>query len=309
MGSMKNHWLPNLILFSFLLINACQRSPLATVVNTQEVTDISNPTIAATATFIPTETPVPLPAVAIVNGERILQSDFDEEFQRYQDAATAVGNTVDLEIGKATVLENLIDLDLLAQAAREGGFELTDEMVQQRLEALISTLGSEEKLQTWLTTNHYNRESFERSYRIEIEAAHMREQIIAEVPTTAEQIHARQIMVQSKQLATNIYNQLQAGADFATLSWIYDPITGGELSWFPRNYLVIPEIEEAVFALQPGEYTEIIATDYGYQIVQVVEKEMARPLTEDALLAFQRSALANWVQMAKSNAQIEILSQ
>ncbi len=306
---MKNHWLSNFILLSLLLISACQRSPQSTAVKTQKGTDASNPTVTATIAITPTATPVPPPTVAIVNGERILQADFDEELRRYQDAAAAVGKTIDVEVDKAVVLEDLIDLDLLAQAAREGGFELSDEMVQQRREALINSLGSEEKLQSWLSANHYSSESFDRSYRIEIEAAHMREQILAEVPTTAEQIHARQIMVQSKLLATNIYNQLQAGADFATLSWMYDPITGGELSWFPRNYLVIPEIEEAVFALQPGEYTEIIATDYGYQIVQVVEKEMARPLTEDALLAFQRSALADWVQKAKSSAQIEILSQ
>ncbi len=256
----------------------------------------------------PTETAVPLPAVAIVNGERILLADFEEEYLRYQDAAASQIESVDEQTGRAVVLENLIDLCLLAQSAREAGFLLPNEMFQQRLSDLTNLPGSPEQLEEWLTANHYTRESFERLYRMEIEAAAKKDMILAEVPKAAEQIHARQIMVQGKLLSEEIYNQLEAGADFATLSWIYDPLTGGELSWFPRDYLVIPEIEEAVFALQPGEYTEIIPTEYGYQIVQVIEREMERPLTQDALLTYQRKALAEWIQNAKSSAQLEILS-
>ncbi len=296
-------------MFSFLIISGCQSTLTATLSTNQTEIPPTTPVDITVVDNTPTVTPMPLPAAAIVNGERISLADFEEEYLRYQDAAALNSENVDEQTGRAIVLENLIDLYLLAQSARESGFLLTDELFQQRLNELTIALGSPDKLEAWLMANHYNRDSFERLFQLEIEAAEKRDMILAEVPTVGEQIHARQIMVQGKQLAEEIYNQLEAGADFATLSWIYDPLTGGELSWFPRDYLVIPEIGKAVFALQPGEYTEIIPTDYGYQIVQVIEKEMERPLTQDALLTYQRKALAEWIQNAKSNAQLEIISQ
>ena len=118
---------------------------------------------------------------------------------------------------------------------------------------------------------------FARAYHLDLEATWMRNIILAQVPARAEQIHARQILVQNKALADELYQRLQAGADFATMAWGYDPLTGGELSWFPRNYLVLKNVEDAVFALQPGEFTPIIQTAYGYQIVQVVEREADAP--------------------------------
>ncbi len=45
-------------------------------------------------------------------------------------------------------------------------------------------------------------------------------------------------------------HQLQAGADFATLAYRYDPLTGGDLGWFPRGVLTQPAVEEAAFSLQ-----------------------------------------------------------
>jgi len=263
------------------------------------------PSVEAT-TIPPTETPVPVPVAAVVNGEGILLTDFEEEYLRYQDAIVKSGVELDEVVGKATVLENMIDVLLLAQNARENGFHLTDELFQERKNNLIAQLGDEQKLVTWKAENHYSEESFTRLYKIEIEAAFMRDSIMQAVPVTAEQIHAKQILVQSKALAEEIYTRLQSGADFATLAWIYDPITGGELSWFPRNYLVLKDVEDAVFLLNPGEYTTILPTDYGYQIVQVLEREKDRLLTQDALFTYQRRALKDWLQDKKQSSMITI---
>jgi parvulin-like peptidyl-prolyl isomerase len=113
-------------------------------------------------------------------------------------------------------------------------------------------------------------------------------------------------MVQSKTLADQIYQQLETGADFATLSRIYDPISGGELGWFPKNTLVLPDIEEAVFILEPGEYTPVLNTAYGYQIIQVMERGV-RSLTQSALLTLQKQALTNWITENKNQSEIKVL--
>jgi parvulin-like peptidyl-prolyl isomerase len=305
---MKNKVIAGLIIVFFVTFSwGCNNNSLNTIETNEPVIETTiSPTLQIT-TIPPTITPTQEPAAAIVNEEPILLSDFEEEYLRYKDAYTSSDVDLDETVARATVLENMLDVLLLAQGSRKIGFQISDEIYQQRVDNLVSQLGSVEQLNAWMDKNHYNAESFKRLYKLEIEAAHMRDTILESVPKSAEQIRARQIMVQSKTMAEQIYSQLQSGADFATLAWLYDPITGGELSWFPANYLVIKEVEEAVFLLNAGEYTPIITTDYGYQIVQVIEKENDRPLTQDALFSYQRSALSNWIQDNKQNSSITIL--
>jgi peptidyl-prolyl cis-trans isomerase C len=198
----------------------------------------------------------------------------------------------------------MVDNVLLAQSARDNGYQIVDSLVNDRYQEMIDGIGGEGQFSDWMQKNHYSNESFMRLFKIEIEAAWMRDRILSKVPTRAEQIRARQILVQSKALADEIFQRLEAGADFATLARSYDPITGGELSWFPRNYLVLKNIEDAVFNLQPGQYTQVIETTYGYQIVQVMERELERPLTQDAILAHQRTALSDWIQEHKAQSEL-----
>ena len=305
---MKNKVIAGLIIVFFVTFSwGCNNNSLNTIETNEPVIETTiSPTLQIT-TIPPTITPTQEPAAAIVNEESILLSDFEEEYLRYKDAYTSSDVDLDETVARATVLENMLDVLLLAQGSRKIGFQISDEIYQQRVDNLVSQLGSVEQLNDWMEKNHYSAESFKRLYKLEIEAAHMRDSILESVPKSAEQIRARQIMVQSKTMAEQIYSQLQSGADFATLAWIYDPITGGELSWFPANYLVLKEVEDAVFILNTGEYTPIIATDYGYQIVQVIEKVDDRTLTQDALFSYQRSALSKWIQENKQNSSIFIL--
>jgi parvulin-like peptidyl-prolyl isomerase len=68
----------------------------------------------------------------------------------------------------------------------------------------------------------------------------------------------------------------------------------------------LPEVEEAVFMLEPEEYTPVLDTVYGYQIIQVMERDV-RNLTQAALLTHQNLALSNWVSENKNQSDIKIL--
>jgi hypothetical protein len=62
-----------------------------------------------------------------------------------------------------------------------------------------------------------------------------------------------------------------------------------------------------VFTLQPGQFTPVIQTKYGFHIVEVVERQLEHPLTPDALLALQHLALENWVVEHQEQGTIEVL--
>lgn len=248
---------------------------------------------------LPTSTPepptaTPPPSAAVVNGEYITLAEFEAELDRFHAAQAALGRIVSEEDAKRIVLEDLIAQVLLSQAAREADFNLTESDLQSRIEALESEIGGAEALIQWQSAHGYDEASFRLALKRSIEAAWMRDKIIADVPAAMEQIHVLQILAYNEADAQAALARLNSGEDFDKLAALYDPLTRGELGWVPRGYLLDPRADEAVFALQAGEYTGVIATEAGFHIFKAVERR-SRPLSPDALLAMQELALKNWL--------------
>ena len=107
-----------------------------------------------------------------------------------------------------------------------------------------------------------------------------------------ERIHVRHILIQTegksdaekktlKSKADDLLKQLKAGADFAELAKKNSQDTasaekGGDLDWMVRGQSGSPEFESAAFALKKGEISNVITSMYGYQIVQLMDREPAR---------------------------------
>ena len=72
--------------------------------------------------------------------------------------------------------------------------------------------------------------------------------------------------------------QINEGRDFATLAVLYSEdkgsaARGGELGWMPRSGLV-PEFASVAFNLQtPNKVSKIVETEYGYHIIQLIERK------------------------------------
>jgi parvulin-like peptidyl-prolyl isomerase len=242
--------------------------------------------------------------VAKVNGEYITLAEFEAELARYKLAQTSLGLAVSEEEAGRIVLEDLIAQALLSQAARELNFTLTESDLGSRIDSLAESIGGSEALSAWKAAHGYDDFSFRFALKRSAEAAWMRDKIVADVPTSVEQIHLRQILTYNEADARAALEQLQGGANFDELATQYDPVTSGELGWVPRGYLLDPKAEEAAFALQAGQYSQIIATEAGFHIFKAVERG-GHPLSPDALLTAQERALRDWV--AEQRAQGEII--
>ncbi len=258
---------------------------------------------------LPTQTPVPPtptppPLAAVVNGEWITEAEFKAELDRYQAAGAAQENNVDPEQAVRVVLDDLIAQVLLAQAARGQGFEITEAELGSRLAALASEVGGENALAAWQSEHGYDDESFRSALKRAAEAAWMRDKIITGVSGTAEQVHARQILLYNEDAASKVADQLNAGANFADLAARYDPNTGGELGWFPRGYLLEPELEEAAFSLEPGQHSDVIKTEVGYHILLMLDRDPQHQLSPDAYLVMQEKALQEWLAQKRAESDI-----
>lgn len=246
-----------------------------------------------TATPLP-PSPTPPPSVVTINGEYITSAEFEAELARYNAAQTALGKTVSEEVARQVVLDDLIARVLLSQAAAEANFEVTESDLQSRIDALVSQLGSADALSQWQAAHGYDDASFRIALKRSVEAAWMRDKIIADVPVEMEQIHLRQILTYNEADAQSALQQLTAGADFDELAALYDPVTRGELGWVPQGYLLDAGADEAVFSLQAGEISGIVPTQAGFHIFKAVERG-EYPLSPDALLILQELALQRWL--------------
>ena len=244
-----------------------------------------------------------------VNGEGITLVEFDADVARYIAAQSALGNTVDPFAATSVVIDDLVAQLLLAQAARAQGFTLDDAALQARVDSLAEQLGGADALEAWQTSQGYSDATFLSALKRAAESTYMRDKIISSVPETAEQIHLQQILLYNEDTARNFLAQLDGGADFDELAFDADPVTRGDLGWVPRGYLLEPTIEDAAFDLAVGEHSDVISTDVGFHILRILERDPARPLSPDAMLALQERTLIAWIDEQRQQATIVLVPQ
>jgi peptidyl-prolyl cis-trans isomerase C len=100
-----------------------------------------------------------------------------------------------------------------------------------------------------------------------------------------QEVHARHILVATEDEAKQIEAQLKGGADFAKLAKekSKDPSgaqNGGDLGWFTKDQMV-PEFAEAAFKLDKGQISDPVHTQFGWHVIQVVDKRIKPPPSFD----------------------------
>lgn len=264
-----------------------------------------SPTPAST----PTVTPRPL--AARVNGEPITMEDYRLDVARFEAAQRQLG--IDLATYsdyEGALLQAMIDELLLSQGARQQGTTLSEADLQQTFDRLTDELGGRAALEDWLSEHQFTEASFMHALEIEQLAAQMVEMIVERVPESTEQVHARHILLPNQAGAERILAELQEGVDFAELAnrESIDASTrpaGGDLGWFPKGVLLIPEVEVAAYELQPDEISGIVESNLGFHIVQTIERGV-HPLSPDALRRAQEQAVQDWLVEQRESADIQI---
>jgi len=253
-------------------------------------------------------TPTEAPLAAMVNGEGISLAEYEAELKRYQSGLEQLGELYDSEQAEQEVMDDLVAQTLFAQAAVAQNYFVDEVDLKAKIDQYAEAAGGQDALQTWITENFYDSDSFRAAVSRDMAVIWMRNFLIAQVPQKTEQIHARQILVNSENEAIGILRQLEVGTSFKSLAFLYDPLAGGDLGWFPRGYLLQPDVENIAFSLQAGQYSGIIPTVYGFHIVEVIEVDPLRLLSKDAQHFMQRQALEDWLSTQIEQSTIEIFA-
>lgn len=251
-------------------------------------------------------TATPPQFAAQVNGEGVTAESFNANMRMFQDAQSQAGTLLATTDARQTVIDSLVDRLLLAQGARSAGFVVDDTLLDERLASVIEQASGQAAFDSWLSKYGLSQASYREELRLELEAAHMVAEISSAVPATAEQVQARQVLLPDQFSAERLLAQLEGGATFESVVQNNDPRRLGTLGWFPRGYLLQPEVEEAAFALQPGQYSGVVESSLGFHLIEVLARETQRPLAPQARLVLQTQAVQDWLSQQRAGSAIEI---
>lgn len=244
--------------------------------------------------------------VAIVGNNAVLLSDIENQYHQTPDKSKYDG--IDL---KCKILEELIYQNFLIHQAEidsitVGEKEIESEL-ERRLRYFINQIGSEKKLEEYFNKSIIDIKSdLRKLLRKQMLAEKMQDKIIGHlkvtptdvrnfykslppdsIPYLNEQVEYQQIVfypsisekekIEAKEKLNEIRERILKGESFATLAVLYseDPgsaLRGGELGFFTRNDMV-PEFSRAAFKLKEGEVSPIIETEYGFHIIQLIERK------------------------------------
>lgn len=248
---------------------------------------------------------VPANAIALVDGEEVLKSEFEALFTRAEasykarDQEFPKTGTAEYDDLKKRAVEFLVQQRQFALAAADNDVEVTDAEVQERVEKIKkdSFGGDEKKFNDALEKEGLTLEDAEKAFRDQILQEKLYKQVTEKVkPTEAELTKyyedneeqfsqpesrdVRHILVKSKKKADELYAELQGGADFAKLAKEHstDPGTkknGGELP-VSKGSTVAP-FDKVAFDLKTGEYSKPVKTEFGWHLIMA--KSDVRPAT------------------------------
>ena len=212
-----------------------------------------------------------------------------------------------LQLDKSMVLDQMISEALLIQEAKVKNFEEDEKVAEQIKKSTEQILVQALIQKDILDKVQVSDEEVEKYYETNKDNF-----------TEKEQVHLFNILVKTEEEAQVILEQLKAGEDFGeiakTKSTGPSAAQGGDMGFISKGS-TIPEIDEAVFALNIGELTDIIKSDYGFHILKVTEKKpesiktlekVKDEIMQTLLPEKQKDAFDNLLTELKSKVEIKI---
>jgi peptidyl-prolyl cis-trans isomerase C len=222
-------------------------------------------------------------------------------------------------------LDNIIDQHVLSREAERRGMTVPDSAVAAMLANWESHFSGPEDRDQKLAANRTTLDDVRRSFLRDLLVRALvdgtiRDTIVVDTAAArayyqanpqyfdTTQVHARHILVlvpadaqpdtvaAARARAEALLRRVRAGEDFATLASKYSgdkssAAHGGDLGFTPRGRFIKP-FEDAVFALRPGEVSDVVATPFGFHIIQVLERREGHLAYDQALAERIRAVIA-----------------
>jgi parvulin-like peptidyl-prolyl isomerase len=264
----------------------------------------------------PTATSTPADGLAaLVDGQPIAYEEYTKQVAQVEaffaqeglDPGTEEGQER-LDQARRQVLEQMIDQELIRQAAVEMGVSISDAELDASIEDIIGQSGGQEGFELSLQSMDTTYDDFRQMLLDQMLSEAVYSAVTASISPVAEQVHARHVLLPTREEAQEVLARLQAGEDFSYLAREYSEDissreNGGDVGFFPRGVMP-PELEEIAFSMEVGETSEIVETEFGFHIVQVLERE-EREIAVEVFENLRQQTFMQWLQDRREAASIE----
>ena len=279
---------------------------------------------------------------AKVNGEKIPMAELDKQMEQmkkqYPDmfkGADGEGRLLDF---KQRLLDNLIDQELVRQAATAKGIKVSDAEIDTQIKQLKAGFGDDAQFEQALSSAGLTAETLKDQLREQL----LTQQLItslssgkqateAEIKEYYEANKAQYFQKAAKRAshilfkeddektAREVLGKLKDGSDFATLAKRYstDSATaakGGDLGWPTTPY--VAEFEAALEKLDQGDISDLVKSTYGWHIIKVTEvrkasqqslADVSDQISQILSQQSQADAYQTFLEDLRAKADIEIL--
>jgi peptidyl-prolyl cis-trans isomerase C len=249
--------------------------------------------------------------IASVNGRAISKSQYERRLSVYMKRAAHMGKQLkdaDLTTVKNQILENLIDTELLYQQSQKEGVKIDDKAINEQIEKIKKRYSSETAYKKAIERMHVS----EKEFRTEIQRALAINQlldtnVLKKITVTDEEgkkyynnnlklywqpekvkisliwIKIKPDDEESKKIQARkkiemVQKKVKQGEDFGKLAKAYsegpNAKRGGAWGYLKRGETADP-LRDAAFALNVGEVSGIVETQYGYYLIKVDDKKPA----------------------------------
>lgn len=262
--------------------------------------------------------------IATVNDKTITQAKYDEVLGVYKkmvesqygegawDIEISEGKTMGSYYEDGALLDNMILEIIMVDAAEKEGITITDEEFKKQLDDFKVNFTTDEEYKEFLEKNGMTEEYLKEALRkefiinqylvVKIENLQPTDdelQTIFNDLKMNEKVRARHILVDTEEEAKAAIERINKGEKFEDLAkeLSVDTVSGangGDLDYFSYTDMVQP-FSEASFALEIGQVSEPVKSDFGYHVIKVTDKSVDDTITVES----QKSELTEYYKSYK----------
>lgn len=256
--------------------------------------------------------------VAVVGANYILASEVEEQYLQYR----AQGDITDASALRCRIFEDMLFQKLLLNQAELDSVQITDDQVNQTMDArfryYIQQFGSQEKMEKYYKKSLLEiREDFRSKVKEQLMVEEVQQGLVKDVKVTPAEVRrmfnaispdsvpvieeqnelgvivkqpsiSKEELDATRERLKGLRERILNGENFNALAVLYseDPGSarkGGEVGFVGRGQLY-PEYEATAFSLKKGQISDVVKTQAGYHIIQLIERRGEQINTRHILL-------------------------
>ncbi len=253
--------------------------------------------------------------VAVVGDYTILQSDIEQQYLQYKAQGQSIPDM------KCLIFKQFLEEKLLLNQAKIDSIEISESTVEaqldQRLQYFIGQIGSQEELEAYFNKSILQiKDDFREMIRNQMLTQRMQGDITGDVkitpseikeffnsipkdsiPAIDAQVELEQIVVfpklsedavfEVREKLLDLRKRIMEGESFETLAILYSSdgsaSNGGEIGYMAKGELDA-EYAKAAFSLKKGQVSKIVESNFGYHLIQLIDRKDDRVNTRHILM-------------------------